>query len=223
VKLRSFCAALAAAGLFLGCANSPPLIAPALLAEAKGKGTAKTVSLNFLSNYGKTGYADTVAFERGDGQSIKPTYRNVELMSTGSIWLNEYGFFAFFLPNLQLQAYGGLRWGRHAALGYFPTFTLTGRHMLHGCQLDLNGFDRIFLSAGLYEENFPSSYANSSFMEPVPLKTLAVGSLFLHIPWRVGTATVWVIPNYRRAISHPSLARYGANLAFSLALSRERK
>lgn len=215
--------ALAAAALLSACANSPPHIAPALMAKGQGVGVAGTFSVNLLGNYGKTGYRDTVRVERGDGKMVEPTYENHDLFSPGRIWMTEHAFFAWYLPNFQAQVYAGLRWRRHAALGYFPTFTFSGRKMLHGVQLDLNGFDRLFLSASLYQENYPSILPNPGLAEAGPVKTYAIGSLFLNIPWRVGKATVWVLPNYRRALDYPSLSRYGVNIAFSYAAYLEKK
>lgn len=223
MSFRRLWLALAASALLAGCANSPPLIAPALLAEGDGPGMAMTLSLNFLSNYGKTGYEDTVVVERGDGYEVLPTYENIDYLSTGMVWMGDYVFLALYLPNMQAQVHGGLRWGRHAALGYFPTFTLSGRHMLHGAQLDLNGFDLVFLSASLYQENYPSILPNPAMGEAGPVKSFTIGSVFLNIPWRVGPATVWVMPNFRRAIDRPSLARYGVNLAYSVAAFRKGK
>lgn len=205
-------AAWPALALILGCANSPPLIAPALLGESSG-----TLTLNLLSNYGTSSYVDTVEVERSDGTPMHPTYENADMMVQGAIFTGDFAFLAVHLVNFQLQGYAGLRWRRIAALGYFPTLTLSGKHLLHGLQLDLNGFGWAFLSASLYEENFPSILTNPAFGEAGPVKTHAVGALFLNIPWRLKNVSIWVRPNYRRSLDRASLERYGLSLSLSVS------
>ena len=134
--------------MLTGCANSPPVTAAAMMSPSSGAGH---VSMNLLSNYGRSEYKDGKRSSGVDGSETVPSYFNLDEYSVGSASFGEYGYFGISMVNFQLQAVGGAHWKKRIALGYFPVLTLTGRHVLHGLQLDYqdSGGSRGAVSAGL--------------------------------------------------------------------------
>lgn len=198
--------------LLAGCANSLPVTAAAMMSPASGAGH---VSMNILSNYGRTEFDEGEKARRSDEWEAAPSYSNVDGYSAGSATFGEYGYFGFSMVNFQLQAVGGAHWKKRIALGYFPVLTLTGRHLLHGLQLDVKipaGLG--VLSAQAYQENIPSIRSNPLFGEQALVLLHRVAGVSVSIPLVFRKYRVWIIPNYRRSLDY-RFHRFGANLALS--------
>lgn len=194
-----------------GCSNAPPFLAPGLSSREGGSSMA---SFNLLSNYGRLELHGQEQVERSDGRLVTPDYFNQDFLSIGSLKFHPYAFYSVALVNFQLQAGGGLHWRRRVALAYFPTLTLTGRHWLHGLQLETRLPLDATVSLSAYEENLPSILMNPALGEPGPVKLHRVAAFVLNLPFTFGGFRVWVRPDYRQSLDY-DLRRFGVDIGLS--------